>query len=243
MPRPRSRRCASASSTWCTSWPRCQAARGDGYLSAFPASDLDTIETKFEGAWAPYYTLHKILTGLLDVHRYCANDTALDIAIRLANYICGRFDRIPPEQLEQMLRTDKPNPSNEFGGMSEVLQDLYTITHDDRPPPARAALRPRMVSRSAHPRRRSTDRPALQHPHPDGAGAARRFELTGDARYRDAVTFFWERTALARSYVNGGSSGPRPGGGEKSIGARALAARASTRRHAHAQDQRELCHA
>ena len=198
---------------------RCQAALGDGYLSAFPPSDLDTIETKFEGAWAPYYTLHKILAGLLDVQRYCGNATALDVAIRLANYICGRFERIPQEQLEPMLRTDKPNPSNEFGGMSEVLQDLYTITHDDRH--LRLA---RKFDRKwfLDPLIRGEDQLTGLHANthiPLALGAARRFELTGDARYRDAAIFFWERTAIARSYVNGGSSGPRPGGGEKSVGA------------------------
>jgi DUF1680 family protein len=50
-------------------------------------------------------------------------------------------------------------------------------------------------------------------------GAARRYDRTGDARFRDAAIYFWDRTAIARSYVNGGSSGPRPDGAEKSKGA------------------------
>ena len=33
---------------------KCQQALGDGYLSACPASDFDTLETKFTGVWAPY---------------------------------------------------------------------------------------------------------------------------------------------------------------------------------------------
>ena len=43
----------------------CQRAHGDGYLSAFPREFFD----RFEGqrpVWAPYYTLHKLLQGLLD---------------------------------------------------------------------------------------------------------------------------------------------------------------------------------
>ena len=46
------------------------AARGarPGYLSAFPEEFFDRVEAR-KGVWAPYYTLHKILAGLLDVHR------------------------------------------------------------------------------------------------------------------------------------------------------------------------------
>jgi DUF1680 family protein len=50
----------------------CQAAspgRGyrAGYLSAFPEDFFDRLEAG-QGVWAPWYTLHKILTGLLDNH-------------------------------------------------------------------------------------------------------------------------------------------------------------------------------
>ncbi len=46
---------------------RCQASLDrDGYLSAFPESWFDRVES-FERVWAPYYTLHKIYAGLLDM--------------------------------------------------------------------------------------------------------------------------------------------------------------------------------
>jgi uncharacterized protein len=50
---------------------KCQQALGNGYLSAFPESDFDTLETRFGGVWAPYYTYHKIMQGLLDVIHSC----------------------------------------------------------------------------------------------------------------------------------------------------------------------------
>jgi DUF1680 family protein len=46
---------------------KCQQALGNGYLSAFPESEFDTLEKKYGGVWAPYYTYHKIMQGLLDV--------------------------------------------------------------------------------------------------------------------------------------------------------------------------------
>ncbi len=40
----------------------------------------------------------------------------------------------------------------------------------------------------------------------------RHYELTGYEPYRRAALFFWQQTALKRSYVHGGTSGPRPEG-------------------------------
>src|ERR1035441_10107544 len=42
----------------------CQAKLGTGYLSAYPESFIDRVEAGTR-VWAPYYTLHKILAGLL----------------------------------------------------------------------------------------------------------------------------------------------------------------------------------
>ena len=196
----------------------CQNALGGGYLSAFPETDLDEIETRFEGAWASYYVLHKILTGLIAVHRQYEDLEALSMAVRLVAYVKGRFDRLSETQLEGMLRTQGPNPTNETGGWSEALQNLYDHTGD--PDHLRFA---ELFDRDwfFDPLSRRVDELTGLHCNthiPMVLGAARRFERSGDVRYRDASVFFWEQTALARSYVNGGSSGPRPDGSEKSKG-------------------------
>ena len=49
----------------------CQRAAGTGFLSAWPSRVLDTLEAgQFGDVWAPWYTLHKILAGLLDWHAH-----------------------------------------------------------------------------------------------------------------------------------------------------------------------------
>ena len=58
----------------------CQAK--DGYLSAYPSSLLDRFESQ-QQVWAPYYTLHKILQGLLDAHTHTGRADALAAAGRL----------------------------------------------------------------------------------------------------------------------------------------------------------------
>ena len=56
-----------------------QKAWGNGYLSAFPEG---LIERNIAGksVWAPWYTIHKILSGLLDQYLYADNKEALEIA-------------------------------------------------------------------------------------------------------------------------------------------------------------------
>ena len=62
----------------------CQQAHGNGYLSAFPETDIEVLETRFTGVWAPYYTLHKIMQGLLagKVDYAVLGEPFLSIALR-----------------------------------------------------------------------------------------------------------------------------------------------------------------
>ncbi len=197
----------------------CQAKIGNGYLSAFPESDLDAIEIKFEGAWASYYVLHKILAGFIDAFTLAHNGTAMNVARRLADYIVARLARLSPEQIEGMCRTDlKPNPTNEFGGIGESLQDMADLTGDKRyDDAARVFDRDWFIDPLKSRQDRLTGLHANTHI-PMALALAKRYERTGDASLRRAVSYFWEITAVARSFANGASAGPRPDGIEKSTG-------------------------
>jgi uncharacterized protein len=106
----------------------CQKKLGGGYLSAFPASSLDGLEANPRRSHVPYYTIHKILAGLLDVHALCGNQQALEVAARMSDYFAARIARLTPDQIEAMFRTDYTgNPGNEFGGMAEALADLSEL--------------------------------------------------------------------------------------------------------------------
>ena len=175
---------------------KCQQALGGDYLSAFPASFWDRLESG-SPPWAPYYVMHKIMAGLLDMYQYCGNAQALDILKGMARYFKGRFDKLTIWDVDRILAT-------EFGGMSEVLHNLYGITGD----PDHLVL--------AHEFDRATflgplalDHDCLSRIHanthiPEISGAARRYELTGDERYRHATEFFWDCVANHRSYATGG---------------------------------------
>jgi uncharacterized protein len=175
-------------------------ARGyhEGYLSAFPEEFFDRVDAR-KPVWAPYYTLHKIMAGLLDAYRLCGNRQALDVLLKLTGWVKFRVDRLSDEQQQRALDT-------EFGGMNDVLANLYGVTGD--PEHLRLA---RKFEHAAvfDPLARGEDRLTGLHANtqiPKAIGAAREYELTGEARYHDIASFFWQRVAEHRSYVIGGNS-------------------------------------
>jgi hypothetical protein len=169
-----------------------------GYLSAFPEEFFDRVDSR-RRVWAPYYTLHKIMAGLLDVYQLCGNRQGLDILVKMADWVKFRVDRLSDEQQQRALDT-------EFGGMNEVLANLYAVTGN----PEHLRLARKFDHRAVFdPLARGQDPLNGLHANtqiPKAIGAAREYELTGEKRDYDIANFFWDRVALHRSYVIGGHS-------------------------------------
>ena len=180
---------------------KCQEAlpktgANHGFLSAFPESFIDRVEA-CKPVWAPYYTLHKIMAGLLDAHRHCGNRQALGMLVRMADWVKFRMDRLEPGQIQAMLGC-------EFGGMNDVLAGLYAETGNLEHLRMARAFDHQVVF---EPLARGEDRLDGLHANtqiPKAIGAALEYELTGETRYRDIATNFWKYVALDRSYAIGG---------------------------------------
>lgn len=99
---------------------KVQDALGNGYVSAFP-EELINRNLRGEGVWAPWYTLHKILSGLIDQYLYGGNSQALEIAVKMGDWAHGKLIGLPEETRAKMLR-------NEFGGVNEAFYNLYSVT-------------------------------------------------------------------------------------------------------------------
>ncbi len=176
----------------------CQRALRTGYLSAFPETFFDRLRND-ERVWAPFYTLHKILAGLLDMHSLAGNALALEVASALATWI-GRWTQ--PLGDAAMARVLE----REYGGMNEALYNLAAIT-------ARDDFR-EVAHRFDHERifvPLAAGRDELKGLHanttiPKIIGAARRYETTGEKRYRDIADYFWNEVAQRRAYCTGGTS-------------------------------------
>jgi DUF1680 family protein len=184
---------------------KCQDALGGGYLSAFPTSYFDRLESGVR-VWAPYYTIHKIMAGLLDANQLCGNAQALEMDNKIAGYFAGRMAKLSDEQIERVLHTTGHGPGTEFGGMSQVLHDLYSITGD----PAQLKLA-NTFDRDwlAVPLAAGDDHLAGLHANthiPQVDGFAWHYQVTGDTKYRDAAEHFWEIVTGRHSFVTGSNS-------------------------------------
>ena len=169
-----------------------------GYLSAFPEEFFDRVEAR-QRVWAPYYTIHKIMAGLLDVHQLCENPQALDVVTKMADWAMFRVDHITEAQQQAALGT-------EHGGMNEVLANIYAATGN----PEYLRVAHAFDHKAMYdPLLRGEDRLNGLHANtqfPKIIGAAREYELSGDTKYRDIATFFWDRVVHHRSFVTGGNS-------------------------------------
>ena len=177
---------------------KCQKALGNGYLSAFPETFFDRLRAG-TNVWAPFYTLHKIMVGLLDMHTYCDNAQALDVLKGMANWTRRWVDPLGEGHMARVLE-------REYGGMNDVLYNLFGVTGD-------RGYR-QLAARFDHERLfapLAEGRDELKGLHvntqiPKIIGAARRYELTGDARFRDIADYFWREVTGKRCYCTGGTS-------------------------------------
>ena len=96
------------------------ALNQDGYISAFPQN---LINRAIEGkqVWAPWYTLHKVMQGFIDMYQYAGNKQALDVVTKMSNWAFNKLKNLSAEQLATMHK-------QEFGGMEEAAYNLYGIT-------------------------------------------------------------------------------------------------------------------
>ncbi|MFD1756244.1 beta-L-arabinofuranosidase domain-containing protein [Rufibacter sediminis] len=104
---------------------------GVGYISAYPPDQFIMLENgaKYGGqknqVWAPYYTLHKILAGLMDVYEVSGNKKALTVASGMGDWVHARLTKLPTDTLIKMWNT---YIAGEFGGMNESMAHLYRLT-------------------------------------------------------------------------------------------------------------------
>jgi len=175
---------------------KCQ--QPNGYLSAFPQEVIDRLKAR-RGAWAPFYTLHKIMAGMIDSYTLNGNAQALDVARKMAAWTRDWVAPLDDAMMQRILNT-------EFGGIGESLENLSAITGD--------TMYLDVAKRFDHvriltPLAEGRDELTKVHANttiPKIIAAARRYELTGDERSRDIATFFWHDITEKRSFCTGGSS-------------------------------------
>ncbi len=188
---------------------QCQAAFAEkegfhpGFLSAYSEEQFDQLEqlTRYPKIWAPYYTLHKILAGLLDVYEQTGLELALEVATKTGLWVYERLDRLDPELRKKMWSL---YIAGEYGGINESLARLYQLTSDDRYLTASAMfdndklLIPCTVGIDA-----LSGMHGNQHI-PQMIGALRMYEASGTEKYLLAAEHFWQAVVAHHAYAIGG---------------------------------------
>jgi DUF1680 family protein len=106
---------------------------GRGFISAYPPDQFIMLEqgatygTQSTQIWAPYYTLHKILAGLLDCYEVGGNPKALEIAKNMGAWAYARLKVLPVQTRISMWSR---YIAGEYGGMNEVMARLSRLTGD-----------------------------------------------------------------------------------------------------------------
>ncbi|PHT68392.1 hypothetical protein T459_27879 [Capsicum annuum] len=180
----------------------CQEKMGTGYLSAFPSKLFDRLEA-IQPVWAPYYTIHKILAGLLDQHTLAGNPKALKMATWMVDYFYNRVQNVISKYT---IQRHWNSLNEETGGMNDVLYRLYRVTGDSK-----HLILAHLFDKPCFLGRLAVQADDLSGFHanthiPIVVGSQLRYEITGDPIYKEIGMFFMDIVNSSHSYATGGTS-------------------------------------
>lgn len=192
---------------------------GVGFLSAYPPDQFIMLEqgatygTQDSQIWAPYYTLHKILAGLLDCYEVGGNQKALDIARGMGAWVHARLIALPTET---RIRMWNRYIAGEYGGMNEVMARLYRLTAE-RQFLESAKLFDNISFFFGSARRdggllQNVDTIRGKHANqhiPQITGAIETYRTTSELPYYLVATNFWRMVTEGYMYSIGGVAGAR----------------------------------
>ncbi len=192
---------------------------GTGFISAYPPDQFIMLEkgatygTQDTQIWAPYYTLHKILAGLLDSYEVAGNKKALEIAQGMGSWVYARLNALPAETRISMWNR---YIAGEYGGSNEVMARLFRLTGDRKfLELAKLFDNTNLFFGNAaheHGLARNVDTIRGKHANqhiPQITGALETFRSTKELPYYQIATNFWEIVNHSYMYSIGGVAGAR----------------------------------
>lgn len=171
-----------------------------GYLSAIPESHYIQIESgNTEGTWVPWYTMHKVLSGLIKAYELTGNEKALYVASKLGDWVYSRTCSWSEETKATVLGI-------EYGGMNDCLYSLYTHTKSKNHLSAAHSFDEETLF---EPLSKGEDVLNGKHANttiPKILGALSRYKVTGEKYYLKAAVNFWNIVINHHTYITGGNS-------------------------------------
>ncbi|MFC0505431.1 beta-L-arabinofuranosidase domain-containing protein [Micromonospora costi] len=184
-----------------------------GYLAAFPEGQFSRLEpptlrpnSGANAVWAPWYTCHKIMRGLLNAYHLTGNEEALEIVFRMGDWAHRRLSRYSQAELDQMWNIYS---AGEAGSMNEVMAELAALAPDPDAKArylrtAKAFTFTTLFDATLAENDILNGRHANQYMAPN-IGYLRIYEQTGAREYHTAARNFWAMVVPHRIFSNGGA--------------------------------------
>lgn len=184
-----------------------------GFVFGAVILDGDNVEKQFDNveegksniiteAWVPWYTMHKILDGLVNTYILTGLEGALKVASGIGDWTYNRASTWSDEVHRTVL-------SIEYGGMNDALYKLYKLTGKETHLKAAHAFDEEELFKKIA----TGDANVLNNRHanttiPKFLGALNRYETLPDKapEYLEYVKSFWDMVVQRHTYVTGGNS-------------------------------------
>lgn len=179
---------------------KCQ--KENGYLAAIPEEHYKKLERgETEGTWVPWYTMHKVLSGLIAAYKFTGNTEALGVASRLGDWVFSRTVLWSFETQATVLNI-------EYGGMNDCLYELYSITKSDKHLYAAECFDEIPLFDALYKGEDVLDGKHANTTIPKFLGALNRYLVLGEGEefYLIAAMNFWDTVVNSHSYITGGNS-------------------------------------
>lgn len=185
------------------------------------------------GTWAPWYTQHKLMRGLLDCYEIAGNEQALQVVTAMADWAHLALtigDKNHPGYPGPITRANlnymwDAYIAGELGGSNEPVAEIYALTgdpkyletakfFDNRQSLFGACLDDRDildVTTADNPGPRRPNRLHANQHIPGNVGYLRIFEQTGEDEYLQVAKNFFGMIVPHRMYAIGGTGGDYPG--------------------------------
>lgn len=187
---------------------QCQEKIGTGFVMGFPEAKMkDFILTAKlarakdgpQNITVPWYSLHKVYAGLLDMYVQTGNRQALEVLCKSIDWLWAQVGHLPENHMQKLM-------VNEIGGMSELLANLHGVTGKEE---YLTLSRRFQENNLMAPLAKGEDPLDERHANsriPRFVGTVRQYALTADPVLLKTASNFWNFVTKERSYVTGGNS-------------------------------------
>ena len=196
----------------------CQKALGTGFIFGATMEDPGKPERQFDrleegnpsDTWVPWYTVHKIMNGLVEANKSGGSRLALEVGVNFAEWIYNRTSKWDSEIQTRVLAT-------EYGGMNDCLYELYkcakacgydevTCEHILAAAHSFDEIPLFEKVRAAGPNANILNNRHANTTIPKFVGAMNRYLTLHDEAYLEYAKAFWKIVVNNHTYITGGNS-------------------------------------